>query len=384
MSKSDIIIENHLPRRVITGRGASLGLVQICLENNWQRAFVVSDQGVHTAGLTDRVCQPLQEASLWAGSFLEVPPEPPFNVVDAIGVQIQRCKADVVIALGGGSVIDAAKVAALCAYHKKPAIDFSGIGKAGGRGLPTVLIPTTAGTGSEATYVAILTDPESGNKVGVVDPSVLADIAIVDPALTDGLPISIAAAAGMDALVHALEAFIAKVCTPLARGLALQAAKKIGASLEGACSHSASNEERDGMAIGSHLAGMAFANSSCCAVHGLALPLGGRFKIPHGVITGCFVGEVMRHNSSACGDDFLLFSQALGWGGMKPDSFANKLDELASHLGLVDHLKKVPVGDEMVEVMAQDAVANRRLMDPNPSDVSVKDAARIYRKVLNL
>jgi alcohol dehydrogenase class IV len=248
--------------------------------------------------------------------------------------------------------------------------------------LPTVLIPTTAGTGSEATFVAILTDTATGNKVGVVDPCILADIAIVDPALTDGLPAHVTAAAGMDALVHAVEAFIAKNATPIARGLALEAARHIGRALETVCREPGDTAARDGMAIGSHLAGMAFANASCCAVHALALPLGGRFHIPHGVITGCFAGEMMRHNAPVCAADFAEFSAALGWGALPGDAFADKLDAIADRIGLRAALKKTPVPAEAVPAMAADAVANRRLMDPNPREVSVADATRIYQTVL--
>ena len=134
---------------------------------------------------------------LRAETFAEVPPEPPIDVVDTVAARIKASGAEAVIALGGGSVMDAAKVASLCVRHGKAAREFVGIGKAGGRGLPTVLIPTTAGTGSEATFVAILTDPATGNKVGVVDPCILADIAIVDPALTDGLPAQVTAVPGL-------------------------------------------------------------------------------------------------------------------------------------------------------------------------------------------
>ncbi|MFA6546183.1 MAG: iron-containing alcohol dehydrogenase, partial [Limisphaerales bacterium] len=287
-------------------------------------------------------------------------------------------------ALGGGSVMDAAKVAALCARHGKTAREFLGIRKAGARGLPTVLIPTTAGTGSEVTFVAILTDATTGNKVGVVDPCILADIAIVDPALTDGLPPQVTAAAGMDALVHAVEAFIAKNATPIARGLALEAARHIGRSLETVCREPHNTAARDDMAIGSHLAGMAFANASCCAVHALALPLGGRFHIPHGVITGCFAGEMMRHNAPVCAAAFAEFSAPLGWGAMSPNAFADKLDAIADSIGLRAVLKKTAVPADVIPAMAADAVANRRLMDPNPREVSEADAARIYQTVLSI
>lgn len=374
--------ENHLPRRVITGRGASESLIELCRANGWQRVFLVSDAGVAGAGLTQKVSQPLLDAQWLAGTFAEVPPEPPIDVVDNIAERIKASGADVVIALGGGSVMDAAKVAALCARHGKTAREFLGIRKAGARGLPSVLIPTTAGTGSEATFVAILTDEATGNKVGVVDPCILADIAIVDPALTDGLPAHVTAAAGMDALVHAVEAFIAKNATPIARGLALEAARHIGRALEVVYREPQNSAARDGMAIGSHLAGMAFANASCCAVHALALPLGGRCHIPHGVITGCFAGEMMRHNAPVCAANFAEFSAALGWGALSPDAFADRLDAIADNIGLRAALKKTPVPAEVIPAMAADAVANRRLMDPNPREVSVADAARIYQTVL--
>lgn len=382
MNAQPTSFQNHLPRRVITGRGAAANLAELCREQGWRQVFIVSDAGVAGAGLTRKVSLPLLEAGLLADTFTEVPPEPPVDVVDVIAARITQSGADAVIALGGGSVMDAAKVASLCARHGKAARDFIGIGKAGGRGLPTVMIPTTAGTGSEATFVAILTDAAAGNKVGVVDPAMLADIALVDPSLTDGLPALVTAAAGMDALVHAVEAFIAKVATPLARGLALEAARRIGRSLERVCGDAGNASARDDMAIGSHLAGMAFANSSCCAVHGLALPLGGRFHIPHGVITGCFAGEMMRHNAPACAADLAEFSSALGWGALSGADFAARLDALAERIGLRAVLAKTSVPASVIPEMARDAAAIRRLMDPNPREVTAEDAARIYQTVL--
>jgi alcohol dehydrogenase len=182
--------------------------------------------------------------------------------------------------------------------------------------------------------------------------------------------------------VHAIEAAVAKVATPLAHGLALEAARHIGRSLEAVCREPGNRAARDGMAIGSHAAGMAFANSSCCAVHALALPLGGRFHIPHGVITGCFAGELMRHNAPNCGGIFAELSAALGWGAMQPLEFAARLDAVAEGIGLRALLARTPVPDAAMPAMARDAVAIRRLMDPNPREVTEEDALRIYRAVL--
>ena len=378
------IIENHLPRHVITGRGSSAVLAELAAKHGWRRMFVVSDAGVRNAGLLEQLTAPLETAGLLAGCFADVPTEPPVEVADNVAAHITASGADAVAALGGGSVMDAAKVAALVVRHRRPARDFVGIGRAAGRGLPSVLIPTTAGTGSEATFVAILTDSVTGNKVGVVDPSLLPDCAIVDSALTDSLPPAVTAATGMDALVHAVEAFIAQVATPLGRGLALEAARHIGHCLELVCRQPGNTAARDGMANGSHLAGMAFANSSCCAVHALALPLGGRFHIPHGVITGCLAGEMMRYNAPVCAGPLAEFSAALGWGPLQPPSFAARLDELADAIGLRALLRRSNVPAEVVPALARDAVANRRLMDPNPRQLTEADAARIYSIVLEV
>lgn len=382
MSPPRTAFENHLPRRVITGRGTSARVAGLLTDAGWGRAFVVSDAGVDGAGLLNPFLAPLKAAGLLAGVFTEIPTEPPIEAVDCAAAQIVASGADVVIALGGGSVMDATKVASLCVRHGKPARDFIGTGKAGSRGLPTILVPTTAGTGSEATYIAIITDTASGNKVAVYDPCLLAEIAIVDPALTDGLPLLTTAAAGMDALVHAIEALIAKVATPLARGLALEASRHIGRALEVVCREPGNKEARDAMAIGAHLAGMAFANSSCAAVHALALPLGGRFHIPHGVITGCFVGEMMRHNAPECAGAFAELGTALGWGSTEARDFAACLDALAERIGLRAHLERTPVPEDALPEMARDAVAIRRLIDVNPLDVTEADAVRIYRQVL--
>jgi len=373
---------NHFPRLVEFGRGKVASLFALCSERGWSRPFVVTDRGVELAGLLNALGEEKELSKKCSGLFVEVPPEPPLETVDELATQIMNAQADVVVGLGGGSVMDAVKVASVCAQRRVPARSIVGIGKVGSRGLPTVLVPTTAGTGSEATFVAILTDKLSGNKVGVVDPCLLPDIAIVDPSLTDSLPYHVTASTGMDALVHAIEAYIARVATPVARGLALEAASRIGRGLERACAAGSDQAARDEMAIGSHLAGMAFANSSCCAVHALALPLGGRYAIPHGAITGSFVGELMRFNFNACREDFADLSAALGWGRNDVASFPDRLDRLADSIGLPSQLKQVEVLEDVIKDMARDAVANRRLMDPNPVTVDQTTAANIYRAVL--
>lgn len=376
--------QNHLPRRICFGRNQLDRLAEFCEELGYKKVFLVTDQGVCKAGLIDSVLDQLSKTQLWGGIYDQVAPEPALEQVDQIGDAIRASHADAVIALGGGSVMDATKVAAVLAKHSGVARDYLGIGKVPSRGIASIMIPTTSGTGSEATFVAILTDKSTGNKAGVVSPHLLADLAIVDPSLTDRLPIEITASTGMDAMVHALEALIAKVATPLARALALESANYLGWALQRVCSEPSDADARDAMSLGSHLAGMAFANSSCCAVHALALPLGGRYPIAHGVITGTFFGEVMRNNAHACQYEMEIFCKALGWGALGAMDFCDRLDELANSIGLLDQLRKHRVGPETIEAMSKDACNNRRLMDPNPVALDVTQVASIYRKVLRV
>ena len=375
--------DNNLPRRLRFGRGISAELKGELRRLGSSRPLFITDRGVSAAGLLKRVLGPLEAEGIRAAVYDATEPEPPFAcVAAAVALHGGSFDADAVVALGGGSVIDTAKLVAATFKDGRDAAGLAGIGKVGRRDLPLLCIPTTSGTGSEATPVAIFTDPVTGNKVGVVDPCLVPDIVLLDPELSDGLPRLPTAAAGMDALVHALEAYIAKVATPLARGLALEAARRLGPALPAVCRDGGDREARDAMLVGANLAGLAFANSSCCAVHALALPLGGRFHIAHGVVTGCLTAETMRHNLPEIRSDVAVFAEALGWKDTPPEDFPGKLASLARSIGLTDVLRAVSIPEASLAEMARAAVANRRLMDPNPRAVTEADAVDIYRRTL--
>jgi alcohol dehydrogenase class IV len=376
--------DNNLPRRTRFGRGISGELHAEIARLGRANPFIVTDAGVRAAGVLARVTGPLDAKGVAYGVFDRTEAEPPFSCVAeaCAGARGSGLEADIIVAVGGGSVIDTAKLVAATLGDSRDAELLAGIGKVGRRALPLVCIPTTAGTGSEATSVAIFTDTRTGNKVGVVDPCLVPDTVLLDPALTDGLPGLPTAAAGMDALVHALEAFIGLTATPMARGLALEAARWIGPALPAVCRDGTDRNARDAMLIGANLAGMAFANSSCCGVHALALPLGGRFHIAHGVATGCLAAETMRHNLPACRLDFAVFAGALGWGDRDPEEFPRLLSRLADSIGLRRVLLATKVPEEALAQMAKQAVANRRLMDPNPRPILEADGVEIYRRTL--
>jgi len=377
--------DNNLPRRVRFGREISAELPSELARLGRSSPFIITDAGVRAAGVLARVTGPLDQAGVAFGVFDGTQAEPPFSCVSEAcqGAAKAGRPADVIVAVGGGSVIDTAKLVAATLADRRDAALLAGIGKVGRRPLPLVCIPTTSGTGSEATAVAIFTDIATGNKVGVVDACLVPDTVLLDPTLTDGLPRLPTAAAGMDALIHALEAFIGRTATPLARGLALEAARWIGPALPAVCIDGGDHGARDAMMIGANLAGMAFANSSCCGVHALALPLGGRFHVVHGVATGCLSAETMRHNLPSCRDDFAAFAEALGWADSDPDALPGKLAHLAASIGLRSVLRTTSFPEESLRQMARQAVANRRLMDPNPRVITEDDAVDIYRRTLH-
>jgi len=377
--------ENHLPRRIHFGRGVSALLPVVLQALGVRRLCLITDQGVVAAGLLRRVTEPLGQAGFEFAVFDRVEPEPPFACVEQAQAQaIVTGGVDGVVGLGGGSVMDVAKVLAAVLADGRDVRSLAGVGKVGSRVLPVVMLPTTAGTGSEATPVAIFTDTATGGKVGVVDSCLVPDAALVDPALTDSLPPGVTAAAGIDALIHALEAFIATVATPLARGLALEAARHIGPALPLVCREPGNRDARDEMALRAHLAGVAFANSSCCAVHALALPVGGRFHIPHGVLTGGLAAAVMRRNIPACETDFVVFAAALGWGQAPAAEFVRRLETLAEQVGVGQALRRVPVTKITLQEMVLEAAANHRLMKPNPVALTVADVVSIYEETLEV
>jgi alcohol dehydrogenase class IV len=376
--------DNNLPRRIRFGRGISGELSKELSRLGRSHPLIITDAGVKGAGVLAMVTGTLDGAGVDYSVFDRTEPEPPFGCVAEACDYVRGAgrNVDSVVALGGGSVMDTAKLVAATYQDRRDTALLAGIGKVGQRALPLVCIPTTAGTGSEATAVAIFTDIKTGNKVGVVDACLVPDMVLLDPALTDGLPHLPTAAAGMDALVHALEAFIGRTATPLARGMALEAARWIGPALPLVCRDGGDRDARDAMLIGANLAGMAFANSSCCAVHALALPLGGRFHVIHGVATGCLAAETMRHNLPSCRAEFGVFASALGWGESEPNSFPDKLASLATTIGLRKVLLASTIPDDALVELARQAVANRRLMDPNPRPITEGEAVDIYRRTL--
>lgn len=291
------------------------------------------------------------------------------------------------IGFGGGSSLDVAKVAALLLGSGEDIRDAWGVGNAQGPRLPLVLVPTTAGTGSEATPVSIIT-VSGDEKRGVSSPLILPDIAILDPDLTLGLPGHITAATGIDAMVHAIEAYTSRNANnnPLSKMLARQALQLLGANIEKAVWNGGDREARGAMLLGSMLAGQAFANSPVAAVHALAYPIGGSFHIPHGLSNALVLPHVLRFNAPNAAVAYAEIAADV-FPDLPSDesaqqrcaSFIERLEELSAKLGLPPRLRDVGIGEGHLVGMARDAMKQTRLLVNNPRPVTEADAHAIYR-----
>jgi len=289
-----------------------------------------------------------------------------------------------VIGLGGGSSLDVAKLVALLAMGQETLAGIYGVGNAKGPRLPLILVPTTSGTGSEVTPIAIVTTGEA-QKMGVVSPVLLPDVALLDPELTYGLPAHVTAATGIDAMVHAIEAFasVSANNNPLSRMLALQALRLMGGAVLRAVQDGDPAARAD-MLLGSMLAGQAFANSPVAAVHALAYPLGGHFHIPHGLSNALVLPHVLRFNAVTAPDVYAEMAPhafpALKavQGQERAAAFCESLAQLSRDCGLPQRLRDMNITQDWLPQLATDAMKQTRLLVNNPRPVTVADVLAIY------
>ncbi|MBC7331302.1 MAG: iron-containing alcohol dehydrogenase [Synergistetes bacterium] len=351
-----------------------------------KRAFIVTDPGVAKVGILEKVAKVLKDDGIEVGYYDQVIPEPPENIVNEIVEKVKEGGYEVIIGLGGGSSMDTAKMVAVLVTNGGSVRDYIGIGKVPKPGLPKIMIPTTSGTGSEVTQIAIFTLLGEDVKKGVVSPYLMADVAIVDPALTYDLPPHITASTGMDALVHAIESYISRKANKFTEGLSLMAMELIAKNIRTAVTDGSNTEARYNMSLGSLIAGIAFGNSSCAAVHALAYPLGGQFHIPHGVANTLMLPYVMEYNVVSRMEKFVKIAEALGEkveGLSLRDAAFKAIDamvNIAKDIGVPMRLRDVNIPKDAIPKMAAAAINETRLLSQNPRVLTLKDIEDIYNK----
>jgi alcohol dehydrogenase class IV len=351
----------------------------ICGDN----ILFVTDPGMVATGLVVPVVDTMRAAGITVRVFDQVQADPP----EAVILQAADMARDVsgVVGFGGGSSLDVAKLAALLTASGQPLTEAYGIGNAKGPRLPLVLVPTTSGTGSEVTPISIVTTGTS-EKMGVVSPLILPDMAVLDPELTLGLPAHVTAATGIDAMVHAIEAYASANPNnnPVSRALAVEALCLMGRVLQRAVDTPTDIEARSDMMLGSMLAGQAFANSPVAAVHALAYPIGGHYKLPHGLSNALVLPHVLRFNAEVAPLAYAellphVFPQASATSvGDAAVKFVEGMEALSRACGLPQNLHDVGIEKEALPMLARDAMNQSRLLVNNPRPVDEAEALAIY------
>lgn len=373
---------------VLFEAGASRKLPEIVGRFGAKRVLLVTDKGVRSAELTKAAEAALAAAGVSLDVYEDVVADPPSTVIEAAAKRARELGTDLVLSIGGGSALDTAKLVAYLAKSDEPLDAIYGVGLATGDRLPLILVPTTAGTGSEVTPISIVTTPTTEKK-GVVAPKLLPDWAVLDPELTLGLPSHVTAATGIDAMVHAIEAFTSKnKKNPISDQLAKQALALLSANIRTACTDGANLEARSGMLLGSMLAGMAFANAPVAAVHALAYPVGAIFHVPHGLSNALVLMGVMRFNLSHAEALYAELAPILdpAAADLPPSEaakrFVESLDAICRDCKVPASLAEVGVARQDLERMASDAMKQTRLLVNNPREVTYDDAFAIYAEAL--
>ncbi|NMY50326.1 iron-containing alcohol dehydrogenase [Pseudomonas sp. WS 5011] len=368
--------------------GASRRLAELCRERGAQRVLIVTDPGISKLGLLADVLPGFARTELTVEVFDQVVADPPEAILLAAVEQARALKAQLIVGFGGGSSMDVAKLVALLAHPEcgQELAQVYGVGNARGQRMPLILVPTTAGTGSEVTQISIITTGET-TKMGVVSPLLLPDLALLDAELTLGLPPAVTAATGIDAMVHAIEAYTSALKkNPLSDLLAREALRLLAANLDEVVHNGGNREARQAMLLGSCLAGQAFANAPVAAVHALAYPLGGHFHIPHGLSNALVLPHVLGFNGNAAAPLYaelapLVLGDQLRAGSVlqQTEQFIGALADFSVRSGLPTRLRDAGVPQDMLPTLARDAMQQQRLLVNNPREMTEAHALAIYQ-----
>lgn len=353
---------------------------------NVNKILVVTDPFLKDIGLTNKVVEPLENAGYQAEVYTDVVPEPPLAIGEKLVAYTRDNEFDMVIGIGGGSALDLTKLAGVLASHEGNVADYlnlTGTKKVTKKGLPTILIPTTSGTGSEVTNISVLSLETT--KDVVTHDYLLADVAIVDPALTISLPPKVTAATGVDALTHAVEAYISKKASPVSDALALQAIRLISNAIRTAVSNGEDKQARTDMSYGSYLAGLAFFNAGVAGVHALAYPLGGQFHIAHGDSNAVLLPYVMGYIRQSCEKRMKDIYDAMGFSSanlsQEEASYkcVTELKRLVEDVNIPSTLKGFNITEDALESLTKDAIEQKRILARSPMPLQKDEIFAIYK-----
>ena len=376
----------RMPGRVFGGNGSLAEIENIVRGKS--RIAVFTDKGIEGSGLLELPLEWIRKAGAESVVLDELPTEPTYAQAQETIERFRETGAEMILAAGGGSVMDIAKLASIAAtddYTVKDMLDQPLIGR---KQIETLLIPTTAGTGSEATPNSIVAVPERELKVGIVNLEMMADYVILDSTMIKRLPLKIAAATGIDALAHAIECFTSNKANPFSNLFAMEALKLIFGNIEKACTDPEAMQEKDNMLIAAFYGGVAITASGTTGVHALSYPLGGKYHIAHGVSNAMLLEPVMRFNKDACLDEFeqiydAVMPVASGMGKEeKADAVLERMSQIIRYLQIPSSLAEFHVQEEELDALVEAGMQVTRLLVNNRKTITPADARRIYQEIL--
>jgi len=382
------IISFRSPHLILAGMGSLERLPEEAKALEAKKALLVTDKGVLESGVAESVQGLLRKGGIAIDVFDKVISDPDIGCAEACIEMAKRGKYDLILGVGGGSSMDIASVASVMCTNPGTVHDYLGVNLVKRPGIPTILIPTTAGTGAEATPNAILTDVEAKLKKAIVSPYILPRVAIIDPMLTVSMPPPVTSSSGIDALTHAIETYTSNNATILSELFSKEAIIRIGRSLRTAVANGNNLQARYDMSIASLYAGIAITNAGVTAVHALAYPLGGQFNVAHGIANGLLLPYVMEFNVLGDIPKFAQIAQFLGEQVqhlplLEQAYHAPKtVKAIYRDLKIPQSLTELKVPKEAISEMAKAALNVTRLMANNPREMTVEDIERIYEKAL--
>lgn len=373
----------HFPDKLVFGKGKLDLVAEEVIRLNAKKVLIITIEPLLSK--LDVIIQQLENASVEVLIDTSIRQEPYFSDFKKLIKKVSAFNADVIIGLGGGSVLDIAKLVAAQLENEQTLEEYVGIGLLKGRRKKLICLPATSGTGSEVSPNAILVDDSDGQKKGIISPYLVPDVVIVDPLLTISVPPSIAAATGIDALTHCLEAYTNKFAHPMIDLYAYEGMKLIASNIVQAVKNGKDEEARTAVALGSMYGGICLGPVNTAAVHALSYPLGSMFHLPHGLSNALLLPYVMEFNMVASPCRYENVAIALGCERQKDDlatakKGVEKVKELIDQCGLPLQLRDAGVTEDAIPIMAKDAMKVQRLLKNNPREITLEDAIKIYKE----
>lgn len=375
-----------IPQNIIFGMGSLAQLPELLIESSSNHVFLISDGGLAKLGVVEKIESIIQNSGITCTTYLGVLPNPTVSIVDEATALYTQCGATSIVALGGGSSMDVAKAVGVLANYGGSITQYEGNFKVPGPIVPMIAIPTTAGTGSEVTASAVITDESRNYKLSVFSYELLPRYALLDPALIMTAPASIAASCGVDALIHAMEAYISTKATPFSDAMAEKAMELIGANLRRFVANRQDEDAACAMMLGCNFAGIAFAWARLGNVHAMSHPVSGYFHVAHGVANSILLPTVLEYNALADHGRYKKMYNYIHQGSpcienFQPQMLVDEIHKLNNELGIPARLSDVGVTADKIPAMAEDAMKSGNI-PANPRQTTLKDMIALYEKAL--